>query len=180
MIQFLKTKDYPVKSPSGKRGLDAGIDFFVPSYSEGFKTAFLAKNPNGKILRETEGDNAGKYYISVAPFADVNIPSGIYSKFDKNVALIGANKSGIASKKKLIFGAHVIDTSYQGIIHLHMINTSSVEQKIYLDEKIVQFIPTVLDISPVQIFDEKETTKETFYPEVSERADGGFGSTGLN
>lgn len=175
MIQFLKTKDYPVKSPSGKRGVDAGIDFYVPSYSEGFIKALKEKNPNVEVLQDEEG-----YYIPVAGNKDVNIPSGIYSKFDKNVALIGANKSGIASKKKLVFGAHVIDTSYQGIIHLHMINTSTETQKIYLDQKIVQFVPYILDISPVEVFDESDTPKDSFYTETSERGAGAFGSTGLN
>ena len=97
MIQFLKTKDYPVKSPTGRRGVDAGIDFYVPSYSEGFIKALKEKNPDIEIMKDDEG-----YYIPVAGHRDVNIPSGIYSKFDTNVALIGANKSGIASKKKLV------------------------------------------------------------------------------
>jgi dUTPase len=177
MIQFLKTKDYPVKDPSGKRGIDAGIDFYVPAYSDGFVKAFKEKNPDKEILQE---EGTGKYYIAVPGNSDVNIPSGIYSKFAPNVALIGANKSGIATKKKLIFGAHVIDTSYQGIIHLHMINTSTEEQRIYLDEKIVQFVPYILDITPIKVFDENETSKDVFFPTQTDRGDKGFGEgTGL-
>jgi dUTPase len=52
--------------------------------------------------------------IYIAPRADIVIPSGICSKFPANLALIANNKSGVATKKKLIFGASVIDTSYQG------------------------------------------------------------------
>lgn len=173
MVQLAKTKDYPVKDPKFNVGEDAGIDFFVPSYSEGFKKAFLEKNPNQTI----EKDSDGKYFIRVAPHGDVNIPSGIYSKFDKNIALIGTNKSGIASKKKLIFGAHVIDASYQGIIHLHMINTSDDYQTIYLDEKLVQFIPTVIDISGVKVVGEVNLNE--FFTEKTSRGSGGFGSSGL-
>lgn len=171
MVKFLKTKDYPVKSPKCNVGQDAGIDFFVPSYSEGFVKAFTEKNP-GKEIEEKDG----KYFIRVAPHSDVNIPSGIYSSFPNNIALVGANKSGVASKQKLIFGAHVIDASYQGIIHLHMINTSNDWQTINLDEKIVQFIPFVIDINGITVDEESNVPRDSFYTEKSVRGDKGFGN----
>ena len=176
MVKFLKTKDYPVKSPKCNVGQDAGIDFYVPSYSDGFVKVFKEKNPDKEIEEKD-----GKYFIRVAPHSDVNIPSGIYSSFPNNIALVGANKSGVASKQKLIYGAHVIDASYQGIIHLHMINTSDNEQIINLDEKVVQFIPFVIDISGISVSEESEVSKNDFYDgKKTERGDGAFGSTSLN
>ena len=176
MVKFLKTKDYPVKSPKCNVGEDSGIDFYVPSYSEGFVKAFKEKNPSKEIEEKD-----GKYFIRVAPHTDVNIPSGIYSSFPSNIALVGANKSGVASKQKLIYGAHVIDSSYQGIIHLHMINTSNDWQVINLDEKIVQFIPFIIDISGISINEESEISKTDFYEgKQTERGDKGFGSTTLD
>ena len=176
MVKFLKTKDYPVKSPKCNVGEDSGIDFYVPSYSEGFVKAFKEKNPSKEIEEKD-----GKYFIRVAPHTDVNIPSGIYSSFPSNIALVGANKSGIASKKKLVYGAHVIDASYQGIIHLHMINTSNDWQVINLDEKLVQFIACVMDISGISVNEESEMSKTDFYEgKQTERGEGAFGSTTLN
>lgn len=176
MVKFLKTKDYPVKSPKCNVGQDAGIDFYVPSYSEGFVKAFKEKNPSKEIEEKD-----GKYFIRVAPHSDVNIPSGIYSSFPSNIALVGANKSGVASKQKLIYGAHVIDASYQGIIHLHMINTSDDWQVINLDEKVVQFIPFIIDISGISVDEESEISKMDFYEgKKTERGEGAFGSTTLN
>ena len=172
MVELLKTTKYPVKTPKFNVGSDAGIDFFVPAYSEGFLAAFQEKNPGKEIVKNKDD----KYVIRVEPHGDVNIPSGIYSKFPSNIARIGANKSGIASKKKLVYGAHVIDASYQGIIHLHMINTSNEWQEIPLDEKIVQFIPTVIDVSGVTVTENIEP--ENWFTEKTIRGDGGFGSTG--
>ena len=177
MISFLKTKQYKVKSPKFNIGNDAGIDFFIPEYSNEFNEAFLQKNPDKEISFEVLKDGTRKYYIDLKPHEDVNIPSGIYSKFAPNIALVALNKSGIATGKKLIFGAQVIDHSYQGIIHIHLINTSDSVRRLYLDEKAIQFVPIVIDISGVDVVEGVDP--ENWYEKVSERGTGAFGSTGL-
>ena len=90
--------------------------------------------------------------------------------------LIANNKSGICTKKKLIFGASVIDCSYQGEWHFHLINTSDHSQEIEFGQKIIQFIPHIISTDDVVISDLPE---DEFFSEKTKRGEGGFGSTGV-
>jgi dUTPase len=114
--------------------------------------------------------------IWIAPHCDVIIPSGIRSKFGPHLALIANNKSGIATKKKLVFGASVIDASYQGEWHLHLINTSDNYQSLEFGQKAIQFIPHLIATDEVEVLD---LTPEEFYTEKTSRGDGWQGSTGV-
>jgi dUTPase len=184
-MQFIKTRD--VKNPVRNADENAGIDFYVPAYCYQFRYDLLCKNAGMKTPRNkaTEFftrlwcknyiDNAG--VIHVAPGKDVIIPTGIRSKFDNNLALIANNKSGIATKKKLVFGASVIDASYQGEWHAHMINTSHRYQIIECDQKIVQFIPHLISTAPIEVLN---LTPEEFYTVATSRGEGWAGSTGTN
>lgn len=177
MIKFLKTNMFAVKDPKGNSGLDAGIDFYCPEYTPEFKAMFMNENPNGQIV-EIEGKGAA---IVVPAHSDVNINSGIYTRFDNNIAFIGFNKSGIATKKKLTVGACVDDASYEGLLHLHVINTSNENQYIFFGEKVVQFVPVLIDNTGYEVYDQKTTSIDEFFANHnSERKSGGFGSTGLN
>ena len=177
-MQFIKVRD--VKSPIRNVKENAGIDFYIPEDNEEFRQALLAKNAtmiNGASSNEYNYiDDSGTIFI--APHSDVLIPSGIKSKFENNMALIANNKSGVATKKKLVFGASVIDASYQGEWHLHLINTSDVYQSVACGTKVIQFIPHLISTDPVEIV---EMSAEDFYKDTtSSRGEGGFGSTGLN
>jgi dUTP pyrophosphatase len=144
-IKFLKTKD--VETPTYGTTLSAGIDFFVPNDFES---------------------------IHILPGEYVCIPSGIKVKFDEHYALIAFNKSGISLKKNLQVGASIVDSDYQGEIHLHLINIGTTAQQISPGDKIIQFVylPTV----PVNL--EEVNSLEELYPTQSERGEGAFGSTG--
>jgi deoxyuridine 5'-triphosphate nucleotidohydrolase len=124
-------------------------------------------------------DDSGKPIIKIMPHGRANIPSGVRSYINSNVALEAHNKSGIATKLGLIFGASTVDASYQGIIHISLINTTAKTVEIPLGMKIVQFIPRLIDTSSIEIC--KDTTFEEFYKnfEFSNRGEGGFGSTGV-
>lgn len=144
-LEFVKVK--AVKTPT--RGTDgsAGIDFYIP-------------------------DNFGP--MEVYPGWGALIPSGIHVKVPKGFALIGFNKSGVATKKGLQIGACVIDEDYQGEIHLHLVNTSPADVELNPGEKIAQFI-----LLPVNYAMPKEVpTLKALYDTVTERGAGGFGSTG--
>jgi dUTPase len=119
-------------------------------------------------------ESKGLNYFPIMPFSRVNIPSGIYCQMaESSRALIAANKSGIASKHGLIFGAQVVDFEYQGEIHINVINTSSKVVRIYEDMKLIQFIETPIIISDIEEVD----TLSSLYCKETSRADGGFGST---
>ena len=175
MIKFFIEPGYTVKKPEREYG-NAGIDFFVPEYTEAFAKAFNEKNvPHNAYLEQS----ADGWYIIIPAHGRVNIPSGVRSYISPSVALEAQNKSGIATKHGLVYGAATADANYQGIIHVSLINTSNDTVKINLGAKAVQFIPRIIDTSVVEVFD--NISLDEFYKdfEFSNRGDGAFGSTGI-
>lgn len=164
MISFLKVRD--VKSPERNESENAGIDFYIPEKSS-FTSEEIAKFGDHVYI---DGNS-----IKILPHCDIVIPAGIKSKFPNNLALIANNKSGISTKKKLIFGASVIDCSYQGEWHFHLINTSDDDQYIEFGQKIIQFIPHYISTDPINVTEDVEN----FFTETTNRGEGGFGSTGI-
>lgn len=113
--------------------------------------------------------------MTLLPNQRTLIPSGIKVSLPDGYALIAFNKSGVASKTGMIVGACVVDEDYQGEIHLNMINTSDVGQLICPGDKLTQFI-----LVPVNYAEPQEVNADDLYREVTERGEGGFGSTGEN
>lgn len=134
---------------------------------------FELDDDNNSLIKFDEAE--GKSYIPLAPMQRINIPSGIYCKMeDTGRALIAHNKSGVASKKGLIFGAQVVDYEYQGEIHINLINTSSKLVKIYEGDKLLQFVELPIFTSEI----EEVEDLMTLYPEgETPRGADGFGST---
>ena len=126
--------------------LDAGIDFFVPS--------------DFTITK-------------VSPNNSIKIPSGIKVNIPQGWVLIAFNKSGVCTTLGVIAGACVIDSGYQGEIHIHLINVSKKDVFITPDKKIMLFL--LMPVSGVQT---EECELEELYEQESERSTGGFGSTG--
>lgn len=176
MINFYMEPGYDVRKPEREFG-NAGIDFFIPKLSETFEKAFNEKNisDNAFICTNEEGETI----IRIMPHGRVNIPSGIRSRICVNVALEAHNKSGIATKLGLVFGASTVDASYQGIIHISLINTTDKTVELPLGMKVVQFIPRIIDISNIEVYD--NIPLEEFYKdfEHTNRGEGAFGSTGV-
>lgn len=175
MIKFFIEPNYEVKAPIRDNG-NAGVDFFIPNYSEAFVEAFKAKNAerNANLIKL---DN--EWVIRIESHGRVNIPSGIRSYISPNVALEAQNKSGIATKHGLVYGASVVDANYQGIIHISLINTADEPVFLPLGMKAVQFLPRLIDISPIEVYN--NVSLEEFYKdfEFSNRGEGAFGSTGV-
>ena len=68
--------------------------------------------------------------------------------------LIAANKSGIATKKGLLFTAEIVDSPYVGEIHIGVYNASQESQIIEAGQKLVQFIHV-----PVYITEDRKSTR---------------------
>ena len=180
VTKFLKVRE--VKSPSRSYPTDAGIDFFVPKFTKDFietlkeKNEELFKNKDTNMYWSGVGmetatatttaidDNSkskfkfdekeGMPYFILPPQERVLIPSGIHLRMAQpGRALIAANKSGVASKLGLIFGAQVVDFTYQGEIHINIINTTSKIVKIYEDMKIIQFLETPVITNEIEVAD---------------------------
>lgn len=171
MIKFFIEPGYEVKKPERDFG-NAGVDFFIPNNSETFMKAFNEKNdPKNAIISES--------HICIKPHSRVNIPSGVRSRISPNVALEAQNKSGVAAKLGLVYGASTVDANYQGIIHINLINTTDEPISLPFGMKIIQFIPRLIDTSSIEVYD--NIAFDDFYAdfEFSNRGEGAFGSTNV-
>jgi len=145
-IRFFKVGN--VKSPTRGTNKSAGIDFYIP---------------NDFVEKE------------VMPGDDILIPSGIKVRVPDGYALVANNKSGVSLKKKMIFGASVIDQDYTGIIHIHLFNVGVLPATLIPGEKIIQFI---LEKQEYATLTEASSEEDLYKDLVTERAAGAFGSTG--
>lgn len=166
-IKFLKTRE--VKSPSRANRYDAGIDFYVPEFTPEFIKDVEEKNPHLKYIPLEDG-------FLLKPQERILIPSGIHCQmFDNDRALIAANKSGVATKTGLIFGAQVVDYEYQGEIHISLINTGTAIVRIYAGMKAIQFLEMPIFTSEIVVFE--NLIPASFYDRETTRGADGFGST---
>lgn len=169
-IKFTKIRD--VKSPTRGTAEAAGIDFYVPNYNPDFESDFYSKNGS---LEYVVNHDSNKMVIILKPGERVLIPSGVKTWMEPGTALIAANKSGVATKKGLIFGAQVVDSDYAGEVHISVINTGNYNAYIETGDKLIQFIHTPVLLTPLDEVDAEEF--ERLHSE-SLRGEGGFGSTG--
>jgi dUTPase len=181
MIKFFIEPGYDVKAPEREYG-NAGVDFFIPKQTDAFVKAFEEKNsPENATLDFTVRDytTGDTPVIKIMPHGRVNIPSGIRSFIPANVALEAQNKSGIATKYGLVYGASVVDANYQGIIHISLINTTNKVVYLGLGTKAVQFLPRIIDTSAIEVYN--GISFDEFYKdfEFTNRGEGAFGSTGV-
>lgn len=166
-----------VKAPQRKAGQDAGFDFFVPEDTPEFRKQLSDCNKYVRI--EYDGDN-GSCRICLYPGEDVKIPSLVRAYIPSDQCLLLVNKSGVALKQKLSVGACLVDSSYEGIIHLHMFNIGTETTYITFGQKLVQAVPFLINNQESEVFYDTDISKEEFYKDHDhERGDGGFGSTGL-
>lgn len=174
-ILFTKIRD--VKTPQRANQNDAGIDFFIPEFTDEFVDDLLNKNKNNSVELKPSVDAQGAPVLSIilAPHAQVNIPSGIkVNILDKNTYLDANNKSGVATKYRLVVGAKVVDADYRGEVHLNLINTSDEEVTLVSGQKIVQFIhKEYIKSELIEVSNEEYNNLEP-----TDRGEGGFASTG--
>jgi dUTP pyrophosphatase len=132
-------------------------------------------HPDAKLpTRANSGDAGLDFYtpvdVLIHPRKDILIPLGLKTEFPEGYVLIFAEKSGIATKKKLDILAKVIDSGYRGIVHAHLYNNSDETVMFKAGEKVVQGI--VLPCWGGQV------TKVNSVTDNSTRGAGGFGSSG--
>ena len=173
-FRFIKVRE--VVSPNRANPNDAGLDFYVPT------------NLTSEDIHSKNGFDSGGYdldipfsehfvrHIALQPGHRILIPSGIKGLLEPPASmLMAANKSGIATKKGLIFTAEIVDSPYVGEIHIGVYNTSQEAQVIEAGQKLVQFIHV-----PIYLTEPEEVTYGEFYNDASTwgtRGNNGFGST---
>jgi len=181
IIKFLKFRD--VKSPQRQFG-DAGIDFFIPNYSEEYVKDLLLANVNKPLLVKTnlvaagnadQADFQPKQSIVLPAHCGIKIPSGIRSLIDPEYVLMFTNKSGVALRG-LDVSATTVDASYQGEINLCLVNTTDDPITLNFGDKIVQAIIHKHYAGEFDVVNRSEITEEEFYKDhVSHRGTKGFG-----
>lgn len=158
-----------VDMPSRAHSTDAGIDFYIPR-----DLNYVVKN--GKNINiglytydiELTGDTVTSTAIEIKPHESCLIPMGVKCKFDNGYALVLFNRSGIATKKHLLRGACVIDSSYRGEIMVNMNNVSDQPQYLLPGDKLIQGLLLPIGLAEVA---EGKVDNDT------DRGEGGFGST---
>ena len=142
------------KLPLRVHKADAGMDLFYC--------------PNGE-----RKDVVVRGGLAIPPTESKLLPTGIRLEVPYGHMLEVKNKSGIASKKKLITGACVVDPGYNGELYVNLHNIGLQTQYIHPGDKIAQAV--LIPIVHCGI-------EEVFDPEIlnidSTRGMGGFGSTG--
>ena len=166
-MKFTLTRD--VEPPKRAHEYDAGLDFFCPKMGALRLDEMLEKNPT---LTESNFRPDG---IVLGPGQRVNIPSGVIVKVPENKALIAVSKSGVASKRGILFLASCVDHGYSGEVHINLVNVSNIVTSIKYGEKIIQFAMFDIDCSQPEYVN----SIAELYPEKTERNSGGFGSTGI-
>ena len=137
-----------VKDPSRGTPQSAGIDLFIPN----------------------DFDSR-----TIGPGESILIPAGLKVNIPHNHVFLMMNKSGVATKKHLDVGACVIDEDYQGEIHIHLMNVGNQDQTLWAGDKIAQCLLMPVVYADVDVVESEDSLWEG---KVTERGEGGLGSTG--
>lgn len=110
----------------------------------------------------------------IAPGESVVLETGLKTIFSNGYVLEVKNRSGIASKKSLVVGACIVDSTYRGEIFINLHNIGLTEQKINACDKIAQILFYKVENPMI-----KEIKLEEYEKNNTTRGNGGFGSTGI-
>ena len=161
-LRFALSREVQLPKRAGEH--EAGIDFFIPKNltTEDIKKA--NKDVHDIVIFEgvSEWPAAGQICLHVNENGFITdiwfgagsrliIPSGVHALIEPWASeLIAANKSGVSTKKGLIFGAQVVDSTYTGEIHISLINPGENPQVISAGDKAIQFIHTPILLTRVE------------------------------
>jgi dUTP pyrophosphatase len=150
MIAFSKTHIGAV-TPTRSNPSDAGLDVY-----------FSPKDGNP---------------VEIAPNTCKLLGTGIKMEIPHGYMMQVCNRSGIASKRSLVVGAHIIDSGYSGEVMINLHNIGEKPQVVNHGDKIAQLVmlpilvPRLAEVSEEQLYIDPVT--------VSNRKESGFGSTGV-
>lgn len=114
--------------------------------------------------------------VRAVPGQSVVLETGLKFGVPHGYMLEVKNRSSVASKRSLLVGACVIDSGYSGEVKINLHNVGNEVQTIKPGDKIAQIV-----MVPVVHFRPCLTDEQELYSSpitISDRADGGFGSTG--
>lgn len=178
LLKYAIVRD--VRDPERGHPTDAGIDFFVPFFDKYFREYFLSLEANAGYNEKGEQVQfvrvGGEEGIQIPPQTNALIPSGVKIEVPYGYMGLFLNKSGIASKKDLLIGGQVIDTFYNGEVHIDLHNVGLSTMILIPGQKVAQMV-----LVPVLACDLTNVGEEQLYDWMKQdeyRDEGGHGSTG--
>ena len=152
MIEYVRVRE-DVKPPLRANPSDAGLDvFFCP-------------------------DDAAVSAINIPVGGSVILATGLRFGVPHGYMLQAMNRSGIAAKRSLVVGAHVIDSGYDGEVFINLHNIGKEAQVVKAGTKIAQLV--MIPVVPFRALETHNDDLYNWYPiSISERGDGALGSTG--
>ena len=142
---------------------------------DGFYLNIELVDENAKMpTRATSSDAGCDIYaplsFTVPARGDFLMPTGWRYEMPDGYVMEIAEKSGVATKKKLDLGARICDSAYRGISHIHFFSNNDEDVHFDKGDKVAQFlIKKVWTGQPQQVTSVNMNT---------ERGEGGFGSSG--
>ena len=105
------------------------------------------------------------------------VPTGLRFGVPHGYMLQVMNRSGVAAKRSLVVGAHVVDSGYNGEVFVNLHNIGKESQVIEAYTKIAQVV--MIPIVPFRALESQGSDLYNWYPiTISDRGDGALGSTG--
>ena len=152
MIEYVRVRG-DVKPPERANPSDAGLDvFFCP-------------------------DDAAVSAVTIAAGESKILPTGLRFGVPHGYMMQAMNRSGIAAKRSLVVGAHVIDSGYDGEVFINLHNIGKETQVVKAGTKIAQLV--MIPVVPFRALETNNGNLYDWYPiTISERGDGALGSTG--
>lgn len=151
------------KIPYKKHINDAGYDLcWTPS--------------NFSELQDNYELNGERFHscIGILPQKSMIFETGLKVNFPSDFVLEIKNRSGMASKKNLVVGACVVDSTYTGEVFVDLHNLSDKIQIVEAGERIAQFVIYKVENCIFEEFSGEQYDKEI----ISARGSNGFGSSG--
>ena len=152
MIEYVRVRE-DVKPPERANPSDAGLDvFFCP-------------------------DDAAVGGITIQAGGSAILATGLRFGVPHGYMLQAMNRSGVAAKRSLVVGAHVIDSGYDGEVFINLHNIGTISQLVKAGDKIAQLV--MIPVVPFRALETHNDDLYDWYPiTISERGDGSLGSTG--
>jgi dUTP pyrophosphatase len=152
MIEYVRVRE-DVRPPERANPSDAGLDvFFCP-------------------------DDAAVSAVTIAAGESKILPTGLRFGVPHGYMMQAMNRSGIAAKRSLVVGAHVIDSGYDGEVFINLHNIGKETQVVKAGTKIAQLV--MIPVVPFRALETHNDDLYNWYPiTISERGDGALGSTG--
>ena len=169
LLEFFKMHDN-VKTPERANPSDAGLDVFYnpPKDENGFYIPHSIKPGSGFL-----GSDGS---ICLQPGENAVIRTGLKFGVPHGYVLQVCNRGSMGAKRKLVFGAHIIDPGYDGELMIDLHNIGTEAQIIEPGDKIAQLL-----LIPCIHFRLKELDTDSLYEydiAISDRGDGALASTG--